>query len=161
MGRFFTFLMFFVISTQMGTFPSSKVDKAMIELQFYRTRNENNFSQATTFCDQKNSRDRHNEALTNLFKQHLTSCLSEREEKTFLSRQVFPAFHSRDKMLPRKPNVFLSKKNTLLGTAFSRRKAGLCASSSGSADVESALSLRGKRSIDGLFSFFSAAICIW
>ena len=92
-GRFFTFLMFFVISTQMGTFPSSKVDKAMIELQFYRTRNENNFSQATTFCDQKNSRDRHNEALTNLFKQHLTSCLSEREEKTFLSRQVFPASH--------------------------------------------------------------------
>ena len=40
----------------MGTFPSSKIDKELIELHFYRTRNEDNFSQATAFCDQKNSR---------------------------------------------------------------------------------------------------------
>ena len=126
MGRFFTFLMFFVISTQMGTFPSSKVDKAMIELQFYRTRNENNFSQATTFCDQKNSRDRHNEALTNLFKQHLTSCLSEREEKTFLSRKFSQLPTDQEiRCYPCKPNVFLSNNSEYFVSRAVRRNFSL------------------------------------
>ena len=55
-----------------------------------------------------------NEALTNLFKQRLTSCLSEREKKTFLSRQVFSASHSRDeRLLPMQTKRFSLEKNTL------------------------------------------------
>ena len=40
----------------MATFPSLKMEKAMIKLHFHRTRNENNFILATAFCDQNNSR---------------------------------------------------------------------------------------------------------
>ena len=55
MGRFLMFL-FIVMSNPMGTFPSSKIGKAIIELHFYRTRDEDNFSLATAFCDRKNPR---------------------------------------------------------------------------------------------------------
>jgi len=40
----------------MATFPSLKMEKAMIKLHFHRTRNENNFILATAFCDQKYAR---------------------------------------------------------------------------------------------------------
>ena len=69
--QFQTFLIFVVVA-QIATFPSFKIDKAMFELHFYRTKNEGNIILATAFFDRNITRNGHN----SLLKQRLPLCFS-------------------------------------------------------------------------------------